>query len=390
MPVLREVVAALERRYDPRLAEDWDAVGLVCGDPEAEVERVLFAVDPVQDVVTEAMDVDADLVVCHHPLFLRPVHGVAATTPKGRVLHDLVQADIALLTLHTNADSARPGASDALADAVGLLHTRPLLPRAAQELLKLVVFVPAEQAEAVLDALATAGAGRLGNYERCAWTTAGTGTFRPLPGAVPVIGQVDVVETVAETRLEMMVPDSARLDVLAALRATHPYEEPAFDLLPMAMADVPTGLGRVGDLAEPITLEELLTRVVLALPPTVGGVRATGSADALVQRVAVCSGAGDSLLEAARAAGADAFVTADLRHHPVSELSEHGAVETQTGTTTAMALVDVSHWASEHLWLQAAGESLLSDLSGSLEVFVSTRNTDPWTLHASADLDEGA
>jgi len=206
VPSLRQVVAALDARYQPSWAEPWDAVGLVCGDPDAPVGRVLFAVDPVAAVAAEAHAIGADLLVTHHPLFLRPVHGIAETGAKGRLVSGLVRAGIALFVAHTNADVASPGVSDALAEVLGLTGCQPLVPTAPDSLDKVVTFVPAADADRVVDALAAAGAGEIGDYRRCAWTAQGTGTFLPGAGARPAIGQPGQVETVAETRVEMVLP----------------------------------------------------------------------------------------------------------------------------------------------------------------------------------------
>jgi dinuclear metal center YbgI/SA1388 family protein len=368
---VRDVVGALEARYRPTWAESWDAVGLTCGDPEAPVRRVLLAVDPVAAVVDEALAWGADLVVTHHPLLLAGVHSVAADTPKGRLVHRLLSAGVALATAHTNADVARPGVSDALADALGVLDTRPLAVQ-DEPIDKLVTFAPPSETQRLLDALAAAGAGRIGAYERCGYLLTGTGTFRPLPGATPLIGSVGRVELVEETRVEMVVPRAARRDVLAALRAVHPYDEPAVDVYELAPVGGVRGLGRIGTLPQPETLEDLLVRVADGLPSTVAGVRAAGDPERVVQSVAVCGGSGDSLLDAVRAAGADAYVTADLRHHRASEAVEAGGP----------ALVDVAHWASEWPWLPQAASLLLADLGDPpVETRASTLCTDPWTLH---------
>lgn len=376
MPTVRDVVVAMQRRYPPAWAEQWDAVGLTCGDPDAAVERVLLAVDTAPAVVAEAIAWDADLLITHHPLLLRGVHSVEASTPKGRVVHDLIRHGVALFSAHTNADSAVPGVSDALATALGLVDLEPLAPM-TESLDKVVTFVPHQQAQSVLDALASAGAGRIGDYDRCGYLIEGTGTFRPLAGANPVIGQVGTVEEVAETRLEMVLPRDRRGAVVAALRAAHPYEEPAFDVFELAGFDARRGLGRVGHLPEPETLEDLVVRVAAAVPATVAGVQAGGDPDRVVQRIAVCGGAGDSLLGAAARAAADAFVTADLRHHPAAEAMEAGGP----------ALVNLSHWASEWPWLPVAAELLAADLGeagSAVEMRVSETCTDPWTMLAES------
>src|SRR5919106_1932588 len=234
VPRLADVIAVLDGLYDPSRAEQWDAVGLVCGDPDAEVGRVLFAVDPVAVVADEAVAWEADLLVTHHPLFLRPVHGVAASTPKGRVVHTLIRHGIALHVAHTNADSADPGVSDALAAAIGLSGLRPLEAQPAAAADKLVVFVPEPDADRLIDALSDAGAGRIGDYDRCAWSASGVGTFRAGEGANPTIGSVGAVEQVPEARVEMVMPRSRRRPVLSALAAAHPYEEPAYDVYELA------------------------------------------------------------------------------------------------------------------------------------------------------------
>jgi dinuclear metal center YbgI/SA1388 family protein len=369
-----DVVASLDRLYDPGTAEDWDAVGLVCGDPASPVGKVLFAVDPVAAVVEEAIAWGADLVVTHHPLLLRPVHGVAATTARGRLVHTLIRHEVALHCAHTNADAADPGVSDALAESIGLVDVAPLSARATEPTDKLITFVPPDALDVVIDELAAAGAGVIGDYERCAWTVMGEGTFRPLPGANPTTGRVGAVERVTEHRLEMVVPRGRRAEAIAALRRAHPYEEPAFDLVELAALPGRTGIGRLGRLPNPVRLADFTAAVASSLPATAVGVRAAGDPDTVVESVAVCGGAGDSLLPAARRAGVDAYVTGDLRHHPVSDhLAEGGP-----------AVVDVTHWASEWPWLSDAAGRLGAELAAAgatVDIRVSTIPTDPWSLH---------
>ena len=258
--LLADVVAVLEDAYPPALAEPWDAVGLVCGDPAADVQRVLFAVDPAEAVVREALDLGADLLVTHHPLYLRGTSTVAATTAKGRAVHALVRGGCGLLAAHTNADSAATGVSDALADLFGLTGTVPLAPQ---------------------------------------------------PGGS-------------------------------------------------------TGLGRVGDLPEPVRFGELLATAGRVLPSTSWGVRGAGDPDLEVRRLAVCGGAGDSLLGAAAAAGAQAYLTSDLRHHSAAEAPE------------GLALLDAAHWATEWPWLPVAAAALAAGTG--LDVHVSSLVTDPFSL----------
>lgn len=377
-PVLSDVVAALDALYPPAWADAGDPVGLAVGDPDQPVERVLFAVDPVQAVVDEAQAYGAGLVVTHHPLLFRGVHTVAATTPKGRVVHALVRQGIGLYTAHTNADHAPNGVSRAIADALGLVDVRPLVPAAADPLDKLVTFVPASAADQVLEALAAAGAGGIGDYDRCAFTSLGQGTFRPGPAAHPTIGTPGHIEVVAEQRLEMVLPRARRAGVVEALRQAHPYEEPAFDVFELAGWPADRGIGCVGRLAEPESLSRFAQRVVDVLPPTASGARVSGDLDAPVRTVALVGGAGDAFLADALDAGADVYLTSDLRHHPASEFREQ---------PSAPALVDVPHWAAEWCWLAVAEAALrgaLAPAGRSIETRVSRVPTDPWNHHVSA------
>ncbi|GEA89188.1 Nif3-like dinuclear metal center hexameric protein [Cellulomonas cellasea] len=379
---LAEVVRLLERRYPPATAESWDAVGLVTGDPRQPVRKVLLAVDPVAAVVDEAVAWGADLVLVHHPLLLRPVTSVAATTFKGALVHRLVRSGVALHVAHTNADAAPGGVAEALAGAVGLVDQVPLVAQPVEALDKHVVFVPVADAERLVDALAAAGAGAIGEYSRCAWRTTGEGTFTPSEHADPAIGRRGEVTTVVEARVEMVAPRRLRRAVTAAMRAAHPYEEVAFDVLELAREDGPTGLGRVGRLPAPTTLRGLAELVAQVLPATAQGVRFAGDPDGRVERVAVLGGSGDSLFDAVRAAGVDAYLTADLRHHPASELRERAEFEAAPGTPATPYLVDVAHFASEWPWLEHAAADLRADAlaaGATVETRVSTLRTDPWS-----------
>jgi dinuclear metal center YbgI/SA1388 family protein len=304
-----DCVTALERAFPAEFAEGWDSVGLTVGDPAAPVRRVLFAVDPTIDVAREAVRTGADLLVTHHPLFLRGVRSVASTTPGGRIVTTLVQAGVALFTAHTNADVACGGVNDALAAALGLSRVRGL---------------STSPETGSGDAFA-AGSG--------SDASAGAAAGEP----------------------------PATVDGSASDRG------PA----------VNGGLGRLGELAHPEPLVAFCARVAARLPATAGGVRATGDPDRPIRLVAVCGGSGGELVAAAAAAGADAFVTADGRHHhTLDAVAAHD-----------VAVVDVAHWASEWPWLPVAAGRLRSDLAAdgrTVVTSVSTIVTDPWRLHAES------
>ncbi len=368
MPLLADVVDLLHSWYPPSSADSWDAVGLVAGDPEADVAKVMFAVDPTLEVAREAVEWGADLLVVHHPLFLRAVHSFAATTPKGRALHTLTGGGCGLLTAHTNADQAIDGVSEALARAIGLSDLAPIRPASGTAFDKVVTFVPHEHAEAMRAALTAAGAGAIGAYDSCTWSTTGEGRFRPLEGAAPTIGEVGSLEVVRETRVESVLPRSRRASVVRALLDAHPYEEPAFDVVELVdPRQGTTGTGRVGSVPE-TSLRDFAMQVASALPQTAHGVRVGGAPDRVVRRVAVCGGAGDFLLDELADADVDAYVTSDLRHHRAGEFLEH----------RGPALVDVAHWAAEWTWLPVVEAKLRSALGDTVSTRVSTSCTDPW------------
>lgn len=369
--------SVLDTAYPPRLAESWDRVGLICGDTEAKVDKVAFALECTQQVAERAVAVGADMLVVHHPLLLRGTSTVAADTPKGKVLHTLIRGGVALFAAHTNADAARPGVNDRLAELLGVHPGAPIV--AAEDaggaalLDHWGVHVPPAALKNVTDALFAAGAGEIGDYSHCAFAFEGTGQFRPEEGADPTEGDVGELYSATETRVVFTAPRARRRQLITALRAAHPYEEPAFDIVEMAPTGDPEtlpGLGRVGELDRPMPLKEFVQRVADRLPETVGGVRAAGDPERIVRRVAVSSGAGDSFLDAVRGLDVDVYVTSDLRHHPVDEYLRAGGP----------AVVDTAHWASEFPWTRQAAE-LIAGRTG-VDTEIIDLRTDPWTLSA--------
>ncbi|OAV78615.1 Nif3-like dinuclear metal center hexameric protein [Dietzia sp. 111N12-1] len=373
-PTLADVIDLLEHAYPPRLAESWDRVGLVAGDPAAEVGRVVVAVDATDAVVDHALAEGSDLLLVHHPPLMRGVHSVAADTPKGRLLHELIAGGCALYSAHTNADSARPGVNDALADVLGLTPGRPLAPTGDGTVDRWVVTVPDDDLDDLLNAVFAAGAGRMSGYTECSFSVQGTGRFRPGDGTDPAIGTIGEPERVSETRVEFVAPPELRSAVRRAVLAGHPYEVPAMDVFVNHAGPGPgpedTGLGRICELDAPMTLAQFTELVAERLPTTEWGVRAAGDPDAEIRRVALCGGSGDSLLGAARAAGADVYLTGDLRHHVVDEHLRSGGP----------MLVDAAHWALEFPWCAQA--AALLEEGADLTATVCEQRTDPWTVAA--------
>ena len=367
-----DVRRVLDEAYPPHLAEKWDAVGLICGDPAAEVKRVAFALDCTQAVAERAVELGADMLVVHHPLLLRGVESVAADTPKGKVVHTLVSNGVALFAAHTNADKARPGVNDKLAELVGINPGRPIVPE-PQGVDKWGVHVPVAAAEEVKQALFDAGAGHIGAYSHCSFDIDGTGQFQPEEGADPTEGEIGALHRGEELRVEFVAPAALRSSLLKALHTVHPYEVPAYDITETAGhqdLDTALGLGRVGELPQEMTLREFTQQVANALPETAWGIRAAGDPDQKVRTVAVSSGSGDSFLSAAAKLGVDVYVTSDLRHHPVDEHLRAGGP----------AVIDTAHWASEFPWTAQARDIVENALE--LDTEIISLRTDPWTISA--------
>lgn len=372
MPTVGQIVSAMDSAYPPHLAEDWDAVGLICGDPEEPADRVVFALDCTDEVADAAIDSGAQMLIVHHPLLLRGVTSVPANSPKGRIIHKLIRNNVALFAAHTNADSARPGVNDRLAEILGVTPGRPLRP-IPQPMDKWGFTVPVSDATRVTSAIFATGAGRQGDYEEAGFSFTVTGQFTPVEGAQPHIGTVGQKQTVEERRVEFIAPKALRSKVREALLEAHPYEEPAFDVVETDPGPSDLGIGRVGELDTPMTLREFTERVADRLPTTRWGVRAAGDPDAMIRTVAVASGAGDSFLTQVAGMEVDCFVTSDLRHHPVDEHLRMGGCP----------VIDTAHWASEFPWCQQAADMIARETGA--ETTVLEIRTDPWTLHAGRE-----
>jgi dinuclear metal center YbgI/SA1388 family protein len=334
-------------------AEDWDNVGFQFGREDAPLRKAMACLDATEEAIASASEAGVDLIVAHHPILFRPPKTLREDRPEGRLIAALIRSGIAFYAAHTNVDVAPGGTNDALADALGLTDTRPLLPGPPQLQYKLVVFTPPEAVPAVIQAVACAGGGIIGHYSHCTFRAPGTGTYLPLEGANPYAGEVGRLEEAPEDRLEALVPQRKRGAVLEAVRAAHPYEEMAYDLYPLQNSGPAIGLGRVGRLPEPLSLDEFAERVNVRL--NAGYVGVTRGADP-VQIVAVCGGSCGKFIEAAHSANADAFVTSEIGHH-----------QKLLARSLGLSLIEASHAATENPVVPALARVLRNALPG-LEV----------------------
>ncbi|MBC7805724.1 MAG: Nif3-like dinuclear metal center hexameric protein [Akkermansiaceae bacterium] len=332
MATVSEVMASLDAIAPQHLCMEGDPRGLLVGDPQAEVARLVVCLDVTPAVAEHARAVGARMIVSHHPLIYNPLKRILASEPHpGGVVLSCIKSDIAVACAHTNWDIAEGGVNDVLAGLLGLRNVRPVQTTYREPLLNVTVYVPAEDSEAVWNEMANAGAGHLTglNYDRCGFWSEGMGTFRPLPGAEPYKGQVGTVARVDEYRIESITPAQKVPAVLAAMRKIHPYEEVAYNVFPLSNTGKEFGLGRVGELPEMLLPAQLRDRIQSALD--FDAVRLVGPADKPIRTVAVGGGACAFLMPDAMKQGADALITSDIRHHEYMDAESRGFVLVDAG-----------------------------------------------------------
>ena len=331
-----QFVRILDHLAPPRLAEPWDNVGLQIGNRSWPVKKVWTALDPLPEVVARACENGVDLLVTHHPLFFKAVKHIDCNSPLGGIAEMALSRRLAIFSAHTNLDSVPGGVNDVLVGRMGLRTVRVLAGPADADMCKLVVFVPSNRVKVILDTLFAMDAGRMGNYSCSSFRCEGVGTFLPGEGASPAVGKIGILAEVQESRIEILLANADLSAVVVALKKVHPYESMAYDVYPLTVHDHQAGLGRVGELESPLPLNAFAAKLKAAL--NLSAVKIVGKADMPVKTVAVCSGSGASLMTAAIAAGAQAYVSGDLGYHTARDAQQAG-----------IGLIDIGHFGSEHL-----------------------------------------
>lgn len=363
MKTVREVAAWLEGFASSRLAETWDNVGLLWGDPDAEVQRIMTCLTVTRSTAAEAVAEHASLIVSHHPVLFRGAKQIRADLPATAPLWSLARSGIAIYSPHTSFDSTAGGINDGLCRRLGLAEVTFLRPIASPASYKIVVFTPESDREAVLAGAFEAGAGRIGAYAECSFALAGQGTFFGTDASNPTVGRKGRRETVDELSLEFVCPGPKLLAVLRAIRAGHSYEEPAIDVYPLHEPAPVLGSGRMGRFLEPRSLEEFaffVSRSLGHIP-----VQRVGEPQKMIQRVAVACGAGDDFLADAMRAGADVLLTGEARFHKALEAESLG-----------MGLILAGHFGTERPGVEDLAERIALAFPD-LTVWPSQQESDP-------------
>lgn len=351
MPIVADIIEQLENWVPSELAEDNDPIGLQVGDRQREVKKICVCVDTSPAIIDHGLEKKADLIVAHHPLIYTPLKSLT----KGDIVADrlikLVKSNTALFVMHTNYDTTPDGVNDVLAEILGVNGCSPLTNRRQDNFYKIVTFVPEEAVESVRNAMAEAGAGRIGQYTHCSFRVTGTGSFVPLPLADPYVGDTGKLAEVEEYRLEMICAESWLDAVIDAMIEKHPYDEVAYDVYQLANEPIIYGFGRVGKLDQAMKLSEFAEKVRVTLG--VKNLKVEGNLEKSIQKVAVLGGSGSSFFKEALRAGADVFVTGDTKHHDILDANAYG-----------LAVIDAGHFETERPGMIAIAERLKENYAG--------------------------
>lgn len=361
-----EIIQVFESFSPKNLAMEGDKIGLQIGNLSRKVHNVMIALDVLDEVVEEAIAKDVQLIIAHHPLIFRPLQRITSEDPSGRLIEKLIKHDIAVYAAHTNLDVAKGGVNDLLADALGLQETEVLFPTFESKLKKLVVYVPASHEEQVRNAIGIAGAGAIGDYSYCSFSSTGTGRFLPGDQANPYIGTNGELEAVDEIKIETIYPENLEKKILSAMLKAHPYEEVAYDLYRLDNKGETLGLGRIGKVEE-TTLEGFAEVVKKALD--VKAVRVVGKLDTKVKKVAVLGGDGNKYYPHALFKGADVYITGDFYYHTALDAAAQG-----------LNIIDPGHNVEKVMKKGVAEKltKLFSEKGYEVNVFPSELHTDPF------------
>ncbi|HIE07188.1 MAG TPA: Nif3-like dinuclear metal center hexameric protein [Desulfarculaceae bacterium] len=366
-----DLIKFLEATIPGWLSESWDNCGLQAGFGKNQLTGILCSLDITAEVIDEAESLGANFILSHHPLLFKPLSHLDLEVFPGDLLGRALAGGITLYSAHTNLDSVAGGVNDHLAEILGIDQCVPLVPYSGRSC-KLVTFVPAAEVDQVAAAMFAVGAGKLGagRYSECSFQTPGTGSFRPEVGAAPRVGEIGRLNLVDEVRLETVVDEKLVTRVLEALRQAHPYEVPAYDLYSVHFSESGCGAGRIGVIENPINIDEFALLVKTRLQAD--AVRLIGgNLKSKVEKIALCGGSGFSLYESAQAAGADIFITGDLKYHDARSVLEKGQIP----------VLDAGHFATERHVVKVCAawcRDFVAKNNADLKVAIARSESEPW------------
>lgn len=368
---LGEIIKVIEALAPREIAEDWDNVGLQVGSYRQKVKRVLLTLDVTPKVIEEGILKEVDLIISHHPYIFKGLKNISSDNIKGDGIVKLIKNDIALYVAHTNLDKSEMGLNAFLAQKLGLENVVPLEPSNHEIFYKLVVFVPTEATERIIEVLGKYGAGAIGNYDYCTYRVLGDGTFRPLEGSNPTIGKHKELIQVNEDRVESIIPKAKLKTILAQVKKAHPYEEMAYDVYPLENGKLLPihGNGKIGTLSEEMSGDAFIDFIKAVFDVKI--LKGAGKIPKTVKKVGICSGAGADLIGIAKNWKADVFITGDLKHHDGQRAEEMN-----------LWVIDAGHYGTEK-WVMACLTLILNRGFGSetLDLISSEAGRDYFTIY---------
>ena len=362
---LNDLIKQIEKKYPLSLAYDWDNVGLLVGDFESEIKKVLVTLEANENVIDEAIENNVDLIVTHHPFIFKKINKINTKDLKGRLIHKLIKNDIALYSMHTNFDIAFDGLNDYFMEIMGFKNTKILDVTNSQTLYKLAVYVPKTHELVLREALGEAGAGYIGNYSHCTFNTPGIGTFKPDENTNPFIGTVGQIEEVEEVKIETIVPQSILQKTIDKMIKVHPYEEVAYDIYKLENKGESVGLGRYASLDVQTNLQALCEKIKLKL--NMNHIRVVGDLNTKIKKVAVVTGAGSDMVRLAKSKNCDVIITGDVKYH-----------EAQDALDMGMTIVDCGHFDTEDIFKDVM-KRFLDSVEG-VEIIRSEINLNPFII----------
>ncbi|HBX47994.1 MAG TPA: Nif3-like dinuclear metal center hexameric protein [Clostridiaceae bacterium] len=357
-----QITDELEKLYPLSLCESYDNAGLIIGDREKEIERILLCLDVTEGVMDEAVNKNIDMIISHHPLIFTGQKSILKENSLSRTIMNAIKNDINIYSMHTNFDNANNGMNDILASLLELEDIKPLVNNKPQSLYKFVVYVPASYENIVREAIFKSDAGHTGNYSNCSFNTNGKGTFKPLKGSNPFIGEVGNMEYTDEVRIETIVKEDQIKETLNRVLEVHPYEEVAYDIFPLKN-EIKRGTGRVGNLKKPIKFKDFCNYVKEKLKAPYLNV--AGDMDKTVKKIAVVGGSGSEFIKDALKCGCDVILTGDIKHHDALDSIYNG-----------INIIDASHYYTEIVCIPYFKKIISEFFDG--EIIISNVDTHPF------------
>lgn len=362
---LNDLIKKIENKYPLNLAYDWDNVGLLVGDFDSEIKKVLVSLEANENVIEEAIKNNVDLIITHHPFIFRKMNKINTKDLKGRLIHKLIKNDIALYSMHTNFDIAFDGLNDYFMEVMGFEDCKVLDITNRETLYKLAVYTPVTHEAVVRQALGESGAGYIGNYSNCTFNSQGIGTFRPEDNSNPFIGEIGKIEEVEEVKIETIVPSSILEKTISKMIKAHPYEEVAYDVYKLENKGQSVGIGRYSTLKNEMDLESLCEKIKFKL--NMDHIRVVGELNTKIKKVAVVTGAGSDMVSLAKSKNCDVIITGDVKYH-----------EAQDALDMNMCIVDCGHFDTENIFKDVMKRFL--DNFESVEILRSEINLNPFKI----------